>query len=98
MIGLRLAVRKSPNKKGRGEQSSRQHFVDDEEDSLSAEFVMKNMAMSTKWAVTNFEDWRKCCDDHFANEIEKQAPEDYHHRQLPPECSMSQGWFLYGTN
>jgi len=34
------------------------------------------MATSTKWAATNFEDWRKCCNDHFANESEKQVPED----------------------
>ena len=27
-------------------------------------------------AVTNFEDWRKCRNDSFANESEKQVPED----------------------
>ena len=66
------------NKKGKGEQSSRWHFVDDEEDSLSIKFVPKNTATSTKWAVTNFENWRKCRNDRFANESEKQGQQCCH--------------------
>ena len=32
--------------------------------------------MSTKWALTNFDDWRKCRNHRFADESEKQVPED----------------------
>ena len=36
----------------------------------------ENTVTSTKWAVTNYEDWREYHHGCFANKSEKQVPED----------------------
>ena len=48
----------------------------DEEMALSEKCVPKNTATSTKWAVANFESWRKRRNERFDAEREKQVPDN----------------------
>ena len=47
----------------------------EEERALAEKCVPKNTATSTKWAVTNFESWRKSRNETFALEPGRQVPD-----------------------
>ena len=48
----------------------------EEETALSDKCILKNTATSTKWAVANFECWRKRRNETFTLEPERQVPDD----------------------
>ena len=52
-------------------------FIDKDEDHvLTTKFVPKNIAASTKWALTNFLEWKKSRNDAFITDVDKQVPDD----------------------
>ena len=48
----------------------------EEEAALSDKCIPKNTATSTKWAVANFESWRKRRNESFAQDPDRQVPDD----------------------
>ena len=75
--GKRLSVRRNEIDKAVTIGDTRWTFVSDaQEKALAAKCVPKNTAISTKWAVGNFESWRKGRNVNFVNEPEKQVPAD----------------------
>ena len=73
---LSLSLKKKDKKRVQGE-SSRWNFISEEEESsLSTLFVPKNTESSTKWALSNFMQWKMSRNEQFCEEREKQVPDD----------------------
>ena len=70
---LKLSLTKN-TKQEVGGDSARWHFLSAaEEESLSERYVPKNTASSTKWAVSNFQEWQKCRNERSSAD---EVPED----------------------
>ena len=72
----------------------RWHFVSEEqEEELSRKYVPKNTVSSTKWAMANFTSWKKARNKRFADDPEKQVPDDL----LLSDNAMAENIMAYYT-
>ena len=63
---------------------------EEEQSSLATNFVPKNTASSTKWALSNFMEWKASLNETFCEDTEKQVPDDILETSSPEVICM---WF-----
>ena len=71
-----LSLRKKQESSGSNESATRTFLTLVEERALADKCIPRNTTTSTKWAVANFESWRKIRNETFALEPERQVPDD----------------------
>ena len=71
----RFSLLKTQESCGSDESPGRTFLTLEEERALADKCIPRNTATSTKWAVTNFESWRKTRNENFTLEPERQVPD-----------------------